>query len=321
MTPSATDTLPAVPTADGVVDLAAATSTDDPPLRLSFSQIDAYRNCPSRWAFRYVKKLPSAPSPTLSYGTSLHAAIEHWYNQKLDIDGAPPVEVLLDGLRDNWESDGFVDETRDEQIRWYRQAQQVLRNLHARLAPSFRMPVASEEWFELPFDNGRVVLVGSIDHVEPTSPGRFGIVDWKSSKKAKARKYVEKSLQLAIYAYAARALWGTLPDWVALDFIVPGVRVDVPLAKIDVAGVEDAVMEVVAGIRDERHDATPNRLCDWCDFRALCPEFEGDGPDVRGVAIVELQRLERRMARDAARHEELVHIVSDPGMAAANPAA
>lgn len=280
------------------------------PLRLSFSQIEAYINCPQKWKYAKVDRLPTAPSPTLSYGTSLHAAIEHWYKTK--IEQAPPVEVLLEGLKEHWESDGFAEVSRDEQIRWYRQAQQVLRRFHARYAPQFKLPVASEQWFELPFDDGLIILVGSIDHTEPTSPGRYRIIDWKSSRKAKTRKQVAESIQLGIYALAAKMLWGHLPDSVALDFVVPGVLVEVGIDEIDLDRVERTVLRVADAIRAEQFDPTPNRLCDWCDFRAVCSEYQGDGPDVRGLAVRELEDLRRRMAKDAARASELDALLADP---------
>jgi RNA polymerase sigma factor (sigma-70 family) len=62
-------------------------------------------------------------------------------------------------------------------------------------------------------------------------------------------------------------------------------------------------------IRAEAFEPTPSRLCNWCDWRAECPAFEGDGPDVPGTALVELKRLQRRRARDEARIAELEEIV------------
>lgn len=277
-------------------------------LRLSFSRVDTYQTCPLKFRFGYVDKLPQQPSPHLSWGSSIHAALEAWWDQKLPTP--PPVEVLLQGLYDGWDDSGFAGMTRDEKLQWYRFAQDVLRRHHERYAPVYRPAVATEEWFEIDLGDG-IEVVGSIDHVAKTNSGGIGIVDWKTNRKARPARYVSGSLQLAIYAMAARHLWGTEVDWVALDFVVPGVRVTVPREEIDVDGAVDTIREVAERIRSEAFPARPSRLCEWCDYRGLCPAFEGDGPDVAGLAVVELEQLRRRSARDAARMAELEALIRE----------
>jgi DNA helicase-2/ATP-dependent DNA helicase PcrA len=293
--------LPAVPVADPL-----ATGER---LRLSFSRVDTYRTCPLKFRFGYVDKLPQEPSPHLSWGSSIHAALETWWDQKLP--AAPPVEVLLQGLYDGWDDSGFEGMERDEKLRWYAHAQDVLRRHHDRHSISYVPAVATEEWFTLELDDD-IEVVGSIDHVARTAAAGIGIVDWKTNRKAKPARYVTGSLQLAIYALAARELWGVDPEWVALDFVVPGVRVTVPREDIDTDAALATIREVADLIRAETFTATPNRLCDWCDYRAVCPAFEGDGgPDVAGLAVVELGSLRRRRARDEARMLELEKVIRE----------
>ena len=278
------------------------------PLRLSFSRVDTYRSCPLKYRFSYVDELPSLPGPHLSWGSSIHAALEAWWDQKLP--EAPPVETLLDALYASWDDEGFTGMDRDEKIRWYRHAQDVLRRHHERYVPHYRPAVASEQWFEI--DLGKdVTLVGSIDHVARTDSGGIGIVDWKTNRRAKTRKQVMDSLQLAVYTLAARELWGQEPEWVAMDFVVAGIRVSVDRADIDTVGALERIHDVAALIRAEAFTPTPNNLCGWCDYRADCPAFEGEGPDVAGSAIVELRKLRRRSQRDLERMAALENVVRE----------
>lgn len=297
---------PGAPAAESAEAAAASESESDEALRLSFSRVDTYRSCPLRFRFAYVDRLPSAPSPHLSWGSSIHAALEAWWDQKLP--EAPPVEVLYQALYDAWDDTGFADMDRDEKLRWYRHARDVLTRHHARHAPHYRPAVATEQWFELDLGDD-LQVVGSIDHVTRTPSGGLGIVDWKTNRKAKPRSAVAGSLQLAIYALAARELWGVEPEWVALDFVVPGVRVSVDRDEIDVDAAVATLHEVAADIRAARFTPRPSRLCPWCDYRAECPAFDGEGPDVPGLAVVELQQLQRRRQRDEARIAELSELV------------
>jgi hypothetical protein len=83
----------------------------DPDIRLSFSRVDTYERCPLMFRFRYLDKLPSTPSPDLSWGSAIHAALEVWWSQKLP--SPPPVEVLYRALYDHWEDTGFADMDRE----------------------------------------------------------------------------------------------------------------------------------------------------------------------------------------------------------------
>jgi RecB family exonuclease len=277
----------------------------DAILRLSFSRVDMYRQCPLKFRYAYVDKQPTAASPHLSWGTSVHHALEVWWSSKLP--SAPPVDVLLQALYDGWDDTGFEGMPREEKIRWYRHAQDVLRRHHLQHADTYVPSVASEQRFSVRLDD--IEVVGSIDHVTRTAEGGLGIVDWKTNKRAKTRSEVRSSLQLAVYALAAEELWGQPPAWVALDFVVPGLRVTVPRNEIDTDRARSVLREVAERVRAELFEPTPSRLCDWCDFRSLCPAFEGEGPDVPGLAVLELARLKRRQVRDASRIAELERLV------------
>lgn len=136
-------------------------------------------------------------------------------------------------------------------------------------------------------------------------------MDWKTSKRAKTKQDVRGSLQLAIYALAAVDLWGHDPEWVALDFVVSGVRVTVAREDIDTEAALATIHRVADRVREEAYAPNPGRLCDWCDYRALCPAFAGDGPDVAGRAVVELASLKRKRAADEARIAQLETLIRD----------
>lgn len=279
----------------------------DPGLRLSYSRVDTYERCPLQFRFRYIDKLPSTPSPDLSWGSAIHAALEAWWDQKLP--DPPPVEVMYRALYERWDDTGFDGMSRDEKLVWYRHARTILARHHERYARDYIPAVACEQWFELDIGDD-VALCGSIDHVARTANGGLGIVDWKTNRRARSRADVAESLQLAVYTLAARELWGQEPEWVALDFVVPGVRVAVDRSEIDVDGALARLRQVAEMVRAERYEPSPSALCKWCDYRGVCPAFKGEGPDVPGMAVLELQRLRRRRQRDDARIAELEQLVT-----------
>ncbi|MEX0836435.1 MAG: PD-(D/E)XK nuclease family protein, partial [Nitriliruptor sp.] len=112
---------------------------------------------------------------------------------------------------------------------------------------------------------------------------------------------VASSLQLSIYALACRHLYGALPATVSLDFVVAGVEVVATLDELDLDAARQAVLDTAAAVRAEAYEPRPNPLCDWCDFRALCPAWDtGDGADALGPAIAELRAKRRALTREVA---------------------
>ena len=272
-------------------------------IRLSFTRIDAYRNCPRRFRYTYVDRLPSRPSPHLSFGTSLHAALEAFHDRQLP--GRPSEQELLDALYASWDQRGFAELPREEQVAYYRHGQQVLRRYHARGEPDDRHTVATEAWFEVPFAY-QAVVVGSIDRIDLDDDDQLHVIDYKTGRKARPRSEVAGSLQLALYALACRHLYGRLPATVSLDFVVPDVTVTVRREELDLDAANDAVLETAAAIRTAAFPTTPNRLCDWCDHRAICPAWEApEGEETFGALVTEAAERRRRLAREVRELREL----------------
>ena len=274
---------------------------DDGRVRLSFSRIDTYRSCPLRFRFSYIDKLPSAPATYLSFGTSIHTALEAFHDRTLF--GMPSEEDLLGFLYDGWDSSGFRRESREVQVREYRRAQDVLRRYHRRVRDDYRPAAETEKWFELPVGD-HAMVVGSIDRIDVDDAGAYHVVDYKTGK-LRDRQQVRHSLQLAIYALACQHLYGVLPASVSLDFVVAGTEIRVPLDELDLDGARDAVERTALAVLAEDYTPTPSRMCDWCDHRALCPAWEGGGPEVLGPTVVALQRARRAARRAAAEVRQL----------------
>ena len=293
----------------GAVPAAVSVLEDDRGrLRLSFTRVDVFEQCPRRFRYQYVDRLPQAPAPQLSFGSSLHATLEWLYDRKHPV--LPSLEDTLQALYDTWDTAGYVDVDREEQLVAYEHARSIVSERHARIAQEgFRLPAAVEAWFELPFDDD-IVVVGAIDRIDAHEDGSLHVIDYKTNRRARTRSQVRSSLQLAIYALATEELYGRAPTTVALDFIVAGVTVTVPVEELDLASVPRRLAAVARRIRSGEDTPTPNRLCDWCDFKDVCPAWTGeggaliegeDGPATLGRAVRERDRLRRSVERDSER--------------------
>lgn len=234
-------------------------------LCLSYSSVSAYLKCPLSYRLRYVDRLPTKKTPALAFGSSLHGALEKFYSQP--VPAPPTLERFMIMLDESWVSEGYADV--DEETKYREHGRQVLAGFYDANAAAYRLPAAVEERFRLELDG--VLLSGVIDRLDRLEDGGYEIIDYKSNRRLPARKYVEQDLQLSIYHMAVERVWGVTPSRVTMYYLVHNQPVSFQRTAQHVAEAEEVVMRTATLIGEGRFDATPNRLCDWCDYRTLCP--------------------------------------------------
>jgi DNA helicase-2/ATP-dependent DNA helicase PcrA len=193
----------------------------DRPLYLSYGQVNDYLDCPARYRFAHVVRIPTPVSHQMVYGRALHAAVQAFHRRQ--IAGRPmSIDEMHAALDASWESIGFLTREHEEARR--AAAHEAVERFWADQERDPARPAAVEQEFTVGF--GRDRLRGRYDRVDRDGDGRVVITDYKSSDVrdlATAQKRARESLQLGIYALAYEAQHGQLPDELALHFLDTGV--------------------------------------------------------------------------------------------------
>ncbi|HEX2193557.1 MAG TPA: ATP-dependent DNA helicase [Candidatus Limnocylindria bacterium] len=250
---------------------AAPAALGERPLHLSYGQVSDYLDCPARYRYAHVIRIPTPASHQMAYGRALHAAVQAYHRRQMA--GEPmSLQELHAELDANWESVGYLTQRHEEARR------QAAREALARFWDEQRRdparPVAVEQEFAAAI--GRERVRGRYDRIDHDDDGRVVITDYKSSDvrdPATANRRARESLQLSIYALAYQAQHGRLPDEVTLHFLESGItgRVVPTAGRLDKAA--DAVVRVGEGIRAGRFQAAPSPMrCGFCPFREICPD-------------------------------------------------
>lgn len=240
--------------------------------RISYSQISQFQKCPLSYYFRYIEKIPTKPSPHLSFGSSIHEALSQFYEKH---DGQfPPFDLLESLLEKNWISEGYA--SIEEELFWKENALKALKNFYEREEISRKKPLEVEQWFEIPFEDFK--LVGKIDRIDRTDNGRLHILDYKTGEKVQSEEQVKKDLQLAIYHYACRHEYQEEPEKVSLYFLSQDKIITVQLSDIEIRNAVNNIYETYERISEaiKRNHFPPNvgRFCGYCDFQENCPEIK-----------------------------------------------
>ena len=283
-TPTPTPTPTPAPAPAGRVTIERAATETASPVRLSFSAVSSYRECPRQHWYRYRAGLPAAQSAEAQHGSVVHAALMRAGRLR-----AAGVTVgtgrLLDLLDEAWAEVTPVDPRRLPALR--RLGRDQLERFSAAGGLRAR-PAMVERAFTTDLDGWR--LAGIIDRVDPPPtqeggevgsssadelevggrPGAWRIVDYKTGAPLPASR-LRRDLQLALYALAAKESLGLDPVDLEIVYLREGKRVLIPSDEELITDARRVVGEVAERIRAGNREPRPERRrCSLCPYRAVC---------------------------------------------------
>ncbi len=259
---------------------------------LSPSRAGDFMTCPLLYRFRTVDRLPEPPSPDATRGTLVHQVLEDLFD--LPAAGRTP-EQARDMLVPTWErlleaepelAEMFTGEG-PEVTGWLTSCRDVLDRYFSLEDPRLLEPAERELYVEALLDS-RLLLRGFVDRLDVAPDGRIRVVDYKTGK-APGEAWEGKALfQMKFYALVIWRTRGVVPAMLQLVYLGNGELLRYVPDERDLLATERKVQAIWHAIQraTETGDWRPNRsrLCDWCSFRDLCPEWGGTPPPLPEVA-------------------------------------
>ncbi|PIV38696.1 MAG: hypothetical protein COS30_00690 [Candidatus Portnoybacteria bacterium CG02_land_8_20_14_3_00_45_8] len=256
-------------------------------MRISYSALETFKRCPLKFKFGYVDKIKTPKRKEAIFGTLLHSALKILHEPGLMI---PTEEEILKYISDNWDAKIYTDE--QESALAFAQAIKIMKDYYAKNYPSQFNVVALETLFEAPIQIGQDLhlITGKIDRIDKTPEGLFEVIDYKTSKKMPSQQAVDKDLQLSIYHLGVANRWPSLakerrPIKVSLYYLRHGEKLSSARTARDLEAITEEAIKSIETIKQAQQavkfDATPNPLCDWCEYQRLCPFFKHKFKEVK----------------------------------------
>ncbi|MCH8520020.1 MAG: ATP-dependent helicase [Nanoarchaeota archaeon] len=242
----------------------------------SVSQIKTYQQCPKKYYYSYICRIPSEPKHFFSFGTSVHQVFEllmPMFDKEL-----PKEEIMLYALHllsMHWRSLGY--ESVNQEKEYFKKGLQAVEDfvekelerrknlgiLHQGLEEEFRIKLGSEE-FE---------MLGYIDRVDKDKNGNIHIIDYKTSKSMAYNSQLQEDLQLYTYALAYKQLKGEYPKTMALWYVIHNRIAQVEFKEDVVHKVQQKLIEGIQAINSNNFEASPSYFnCTYCDFKDICKD-------------------------------------------------
>ncbi len=238
-------------------------------LSLSFYQIDDYLTCPLKYKYVHILHVPILTHHTVIYGKALHDAVQKYFQfkmKKMKIQLAD----LIDAFEQSFTAEGFLSKKHLDSRRGL--GHEALKRFYAQEENAGRIPTFIEKDFSIRVDEDRVV--GRWDRVDLLSDKDAVIIDYKSShiaKQSEADHKAKESLQLAIYAFAFKELFGFLPQSTELHFLESGLIGKTTPKESDFKKAKEKIHLASQGIKSSDFKAEPGYMaCTYCAYSQIC---------------------------------------------------
>jgi putative RecB family exonuclease len=258
---------------------------------LSPSRAGDFMTCPLLYRFRTIDRLPEQPSPDAVRGTVVHKVLEDLFDLPA---GRRTPDQARDMLVPAWEQllaaepeigELFAAPEGDlgvpDVAAWLNSCRDVL-DRYFTLEDPRRLEPAERELYVEALLESRLLLRGFVDRIDVAPDGAIRVVDYKTGR-SPAEMFEAKALfQMKFYALVLWRMRGVVPAMLQLIYLGNGEMLRYVPDEGDLIATERKVEAIWQAIRraEESGDWRPrrSRLCDWCSYQAICPEFGGTPP-------------------------------------------
>ncbi len=258
------------------------------PLALSPSRANDYQQCPLKYRFRTIDKLPEPKTVAQVKGTLVHAALEDIHALERDERTYP---AAVKRLKPNWEKmcsedPELVELVPDVELYDFLvECRSLLRGYFEMENPQAFDSDEIELYVNAVLPNG-VPVRGFIDRVDIAPSGEIRVVDYKTGKKPSPRFSHEAKFQMRFYALVYWRLFDVIPHQLRLMYLKVIDSMYLSPSKEELEYFERDLGELWAKIEGDGKSGVfrpkTSKLCGWCHFQDLCPAWGGTPPEYPG---------------------------------------
>ncbi len=244
----------------------------------SHSRISTFENCPLKFKYKYVDKIETEIEQTIEafMGSLVHDTLEKLYVD-LKFEKQNTKEDLIKFFNDEWQknyNENILIVRKDYSADNFRKMGEKYISTFFDTHKPFDDAITLDTEKRILIDLDGYKLQGYIDRLA-VREDTYEIHDYKTSSSLPLQEYLEEDRQLALYSIAIKEGYKDAKRikliWHFLAF-----NKDISIEKTD-QELEELKKQTIQTIKEiescEEFPPQVSRLCDWCEFRPICPRW------------------------------------------------
>ena len=248
----------------------------------SHSRLSSFEQCPLKFKYRYIDKIipEIEKSIELHLGSSVHDALEWLY--KSVIEGRiPTIDEVITRYAETWQKT-FVPNIKIVRHNltdkdYFNKGIQFLLDYYMRNKPFNDGTVSVEDRILIKLDE-EFQIQGFIDRlVHNTKTNIIEIHDYKTANSLPPQEKFETDRQLALYSIAIKEKFGNdkkvLLVW---HYLAHNTKIISTRTNEQLKQLKQETLNLIKEIESTTEfPSKKSILCDWCEYKSMCPEFGG----------------------------------------------
>ncbi len=252
---------------------------------LSPSRASDFKSCALKYRLRMVDRLQERPSRDALRGTLVHKVLEDLFDlpaaDRTPTSAEAMIEPTWAALAEAEPETTALFPGPAEETGWLDSCRVVLRRYFDLEDPGRLEPAERETYVEALLESG-LLLRGVVDRLDVAPDGAIRVVDYKTSRSSPPGMESGALFQMRFYALVLWRSRGVVPAMLRLIHLGDGTTISYIPDEDDLLATERQLQTLWQAIAraHETGEWLPHRsrLCSWCSFQELCPEFGGTPP-------------------------------------------
>jgi len=250
-------------------------------LTYSYSKVTCFEQCPLKFKFQYIDKIKTEIEQTIEafLGGIVHEVLEKLYTD-LKFQKVMKLNEILDFYNDLWQknwNDAIVIVKKGYDKENYRKmGEKFLTNYYNHYKPFDKGKVLGLETTEFIDLDDKYKFHVRIDRLNEAENGAYEIHDYKTGGYLPEQAKFDEDRQLALYSLWVLKKFGDVKrvkliwHYLAFDKEIVSERTQDQLMKLRRETIK--AINKIESAKD--FPSVITKLCDWCEFRPICPHFK-----------------------------------------------
>ena len=252
------------------------------PKTYSHSKLSTFEQCRLKYKFKYVDKIKIiTKSIEALLGFCVHAVLEYLYNE-VKTGRIPSIDEIITVYDTMWKEnydDNLIIIVRQGMTKedYFNKGVQFLVDYYTRHHPFDDNTLEIEKKVEIILDEEKQIkIIGYIDRlVHNITTDELEIHDYKTSNTLPIQEDIENNRQLALYSIAIKEEFGHDKEvCLVWHFLAHNKKICSYRSREQIELLKKEILELISKIESEKFfQYNKTNLCDWCEYKAICPAW------------------------------------------------